>query len=133
MKRKKYLLFLLVVVFLIISAGCRKEKVESSKSASTNQGEASKEVDMKEEGKEETSPGYVKGEVLLKFKQDVPKEESLEIISEYGCAILSTIEKLGVYRLKIPEDKTVPEMIDVLEKDERVKYAEPNVIYKIQE
>jgi len=119
----------------LLNIGCNGDKAEGM--GSSKSGRESGEVSMdeikesKDEGGEKES--YVKGEVLLKFKQDVPEGMHINVIEEYGCSVLNVIENLNVYRVKIPEDKTVPEIIEILNNDERIKYAEPNMIYSIQE
>lgn len=133
MNAKKTIFMLVIIIFLLTNAGCDKKNTPKQKSA--KEAKPSKEVNMSEREKENKPllPPHVEGEVLLKFKKDVPKTAHQQIISKYGCSILNTIEKLEVYRLKIPEDKTVSKMIDILSKDDRIKYAEPNIIYKVQE
>jgi len=119
MKRLFLALLVLTVTFCFLSCGKREgEKLEEK-------------VMFKEEAQE---PRYVEGEVLVKFKPEIGLEEIEKIIKEeYRCEILDVIKGLEVYRLKIPKDKTVPEMVELLSKDQRVKYAEPNLIYRLQE
>jgi len=111
---------------LVIFASCGKAKEKKE----TN-------LAMVEEGemaeKEKTEQKYVEGELLVKFKPEINAEERVKILTEeYGCEILDVIKGLDVYRIKIPKEKTVPEMVEILSKDERIKYAEPNYIYRLQ-
>lgn len=77
---------------------------------------------------------YAEGEILVKFKPEVSPEEIAKIIKEeYQCEVLDVIKGLDVYRLKVPRGKKVPEMVELLNKDGRVKYAEPNIIYRLQQ
>ncbi|MCM8779267.1 MAG: hypothetical protein NC898_04690 [Candidatus Omnitrophica bacterium] len=117
----------IIFLFLLVSCGKAKEKSSAVKKT---------ELAMVEEGKEmsQEEQRFVEGEVLVKFKPEISAEEIVKIVKEeYQCEIMDVIEGLGVYRLKLPKGKKVLEMVETLRKDERVKYAEPNIIYRLQE
>lgn len=147
MRNKGFIIFLTgIFLFTVIGCGERKDntdKKENKTSPRTNIKEEegnmlgkNQERNMEEskttKDEEKEEPSYVEGEVLIKFNPEVDSSSHKEIIEEYDCSVKNVIEKLDVYRVKIPEDKTVPEMVDILSKDDRIKYAEPNVIYKVQ-
>ncbi|MCM8783205.1 MAG: hypothetical protein NC818_00275 [Candidatus Omnitrophica bacterium] len=130
---KKRILFLGMVGVLLSFVSCGKAKEEVYESET----KASEEVKiaMVEEGEMAQKPElkYVEGELLVKFKPEVSAEEIITILKdEYQCEIIDIIKGLDVYRIKMPKGKTVPEMVELLSKDERVKYAEPNYIYRLQ-
>jgi hypothetical protein len=72
------------------------------------------------------SADYVQGQILVKFKETVSAERAQEINRMMGAEIIKIIRGLRVYHLKIPEDKTVPEMVRKYEALPEVEYAEPN-------
>jgi serine protease len=70
---------------------------------------------------------YVRGEVLVKYKQGVPQTRMMEMDAALGTSILST-HRGGVYRLGLPEGVDEQEMVDILRADPDVEYAELNTI-----
>jgi len=86
--------------------------------------------DAKNQGKNKKPP-FVPGEVLVNFKVGVTREGIDKIRRIYGLSLIKTIESIGVYRFKIPPGSTVEDMVDALNKDPQVEYAEPNYIVSI--
>lgn len=76
-------------------------------------------------------PQFVQGEVLVKFKAGTTKEAIDGIQKAYGLSLITRIEGIGVYRFKIPPTSTVEDMVDALDDDPRVEYAEPNYRVRI--
>ena len=76
---------------------------------------------------EETTQ-YVRGEILVKFKDVASKKQIASINSAYDTSVLYTSPYAGFKRIKIAPDKTVPEMVELYRKDPLVEYAEPNYI-----
>jgi thermitase len=76
-------------------------------------------------------PHFVQGEVLVKFKAGTTKEAIDGIQRAYGLSLITRIEGIGVYRFKIPPTSTVKDMVDALNDDPRVEYAEPNYRVRI--
>ena len=74
---------------------------------------------------------FVPGEVLVKFKAGLTREEIDGIRKAYGLSLMKRIESIGVYRFKIPPGSTVEDMVDALKKDPHVEYAEPNYTVSI--
>ena len=68
----------------------------------------------------------VKGEILVKFKPAVKPKEVRQIFAKHSLVQRKLIEKLQGHLMKIPEEKTIEEMIQELKKDPDVIYAEPN-------
>jgi len=131
----RYVILSCLVVGITFSfVSCTKAKTDSRQEA-TPQAKVETKAKAVEEGtmsQEESK--YVAGELLVKFKPEVKAEDIPKIIKEeYHCEILDVIKGLDVYRLKIPAGKKVSEMVELLSKDARVKYAEPNIIYRLQQ
>ncbi|MCX5656694.1 MAG: hypothetical protein NTZ48_00425 [Candidatus Omnitrophica bacterium] len=117
---------LLILSFVFIFISCGKARTETKNDDNLGAKSAvAEEGNMDKVNKRE----YVEGEILVKFKPEVNTENIQEIVEkEYDCEIIDIIKGIDVYRLKIPADKKVPEILELLNKDERVKYAEPNTI-----
>ena len=69
----------------------------------------------------------VKGEVMAVFKKGLTDEETEKVLKELDATVLKK-NKLGAYRLKIPEAASVQEFIERYGNDERLKLIEPNFI-----
>ncbi len=128
---RQLFLLLVIVGFVFSFVSCGKAKSETKPQAKS-------EIQLAtvEEGEmaEKPEQKYVEGEILVKFKPEVSPEEIAKIIKEeYQCEVLDVIKELDVYRLKVPRGKKVPEMVELFSRDERVKYAEPNIIYRLQQ
>ncbi len=80
----------------------------------------------------EKQPQFIEGEVLVKFKAGVTREEIDGICKTYGLSLMKRIGSTGVYRFKISPTWRVKDMVDALNEDPRVEYAEPNYIVRIQ-
>ena len=84
-----------------------------------------------DKGKDVNQPRFVQGEVLVKFKAGVTKE-GIDLLREtYGLSLMKRIRNIGVYRFKIPPGSSVAEVVEALNRDPRVEYAEPNYIMNI--
>jgi len=74
------------------------------------------------------APGYVPGEIVVKFKSGV-KQANIEMFNqEQGATVLETNSTLGFMRLKTPAGKTVEELVAIYSKNPDIEYAEPNFI-----
>jgi len=82
----------------------------------------------KKQGKQKERQ-FVQGEVLVKFKVGMTREGIDGIREAYGLSLIKRLESIGVYRFKIPSGCTVGDMVDALNEDPQVEYAEPN--YKV--
>jgi hypothetical protein len=78
-----------------------------------------------------TKPPFAPGEVLVKFKVGVTMEGIDGIREAYGLSLIKRLKSIGVYRFKIPSGSTVKEMVDALNGDPQVEYAEPNYTVSI--
>ncbi len=73
-------------------------------------------------------PRFVPGEIIVMFKDGVDEAAIARLNSDLGTSVLYTSPYLGFERIRIPADKTVPEMVEIYSQDPRVEYAEPNGI-----
>ena len=75
---------------------------------------------------------FAEGEILVKFRDDVPEEKAHAIISQHGAGILQYMEKLRVYLLKLKKGQSVEDAVGEFSALPDVLYAEPNYTLKIQ-
>ncbi|MDA8434295.1 MAG: type II secretion system secretin GspD [Nitrospiraceae bacterium] len=75
---------------------------------------------------------FAEGEILVKFRDDVPEEKVHAIISQHGAGILQYMEKLRVYLLKLKKGQSVEDAVGEFSALPDVLYAEPNYTLKIQ-
>jgi serine protease len=75
-----------------------------------------------------TGEEYVKGEIVVKFKDGVSLQKVGATMAELGVKEISRNESIGFRQLAIPEDKTVEEMVKIFSARPDVEYAEPNYI-----
>ncbi|MBI5389581.1 S8 family serine peptidase, partial [Candidatus Woesearchaeota archaeon] len=73
---------------------------------------------------------YAPGEFIVKFKPGMSTNTIAEVNSEYNCSVLSINQVVGFMRLKVPEGKTVEEMVQIYSSMPNVEYAEPNYIVR---
>lgn len=80
--------------------------------------------------------GYVEGEVLVTFKEDVSEKEAVEIaqdVTDCEATVLETPQAESTTVLaKTDEDKDVEKLVKKYEKDREVAYAQPNYLYRIE-
>jgi hypothetical protein len=121
--------FLLLVVFSLllfrctIGGMCAREKEGGS--SHPQKGSFRKLDDAGQQGKR-TKHTFAPGEVLVKFKAGVTREGIDGIQEAYGLSLIKRLESIGVYRFRIPSGSTVEDMVDALNEDAQVEYAEPN-------
>jgi subtilisin family serine protease len=66
------------------------------------------------------------GEILVKFEADVSSLAIETTNQSLGTSVMEVIPHLNVYRLRIPQETTIAEMIELYEHTPGVAYAEPN-------
>lgn len=126
----------ILVTVVIIIAGVlvvtktigKKEGIVLTKEVKINREQNEEAQEM--EGEQEAQ--YIEGEILVKFKEDLAGEEIDNFASDYNLKMMDIIKGINVYKFKLPEGKTVKEIVELLTQDTRVKYAEPNYIFKLQ-
>jgi serine protease len=74
---------------------------------------------------------FVTNEIIVKFKNGITKDTVKSINSAYGLSTISKSPHSGFHKLRIPNGKTVFEMVEKLCNNPFVEYAEPNYIAKI--
>ena len=69
----------------------------------------------------------VQGEIILKFKSNVPQSVIDKLNDKHGITKLQTNSR-GVIKAKVPKGKSVEEMVTILSENPNVEYAQPNYI-----
>jgi len=69
---------------------------------------------------------YMPGEMIVKLNRGVSKADLDVLNASYGVSVIEYKDTLDVYRLRIPSNRTVLEMVELYRGDPRVEYAEPN-------
>ncbi len=75
---------------------------------------------------------FKKGEILVKFKNNVSHDKILEILSEQDAEVIEHFDNADVYRIKIDSDKSVEEAVEIFSSSEDVIYSEPNYRFKLE-
>jgi len=78
------------------------------------------------------APGYYKeGEVLLKFKPDVPRLTGESLLLNSRMTVKKSFMYTGVQVIKLPPSMNVEMAIAILMKEPSIEYVEPNFIVRI--
>jgi hypothetical protein len=75
---------------------------------------------------------YAPGQVLVKFRDGVSREEARTLHDRLGSTILKHLQKLNTDLVKVKTGLTVEDAIRLYREDPQVAYAEPNYIRRIQ-
>ncbi len=72
---------------------------------------------------------YKPGEVLVKFKSQVPQQQINSVLSQAGIQIVRQLASTEVYLCSVASARSVPEAVAQCNASNDVAYAEPNYIY----
>ncbi len=126
--------FLLFFIFSLLLFRCATAEMpvrgKEGGDSHPQKGSFQKLDDARHQG-ESTKPPFALGEVLVKFKAGVTRKAIDGIREAYGLSLIKRLESIGVYRFKIPSGSTVGNMVDALNKNPQVEYAEPNYTMSI--
>ncbi len=75
---------------------------------------------------------FKKGEILVKFKNDVSPDRALEILSEQDAEVIQHFDNADVYRIKIDSGDSVEEALEIFSSIEDVIYSEPNYRFTLE-
>ena len=71
---------------------------------------------------------YVPGEIIVRFKQDVPEEAIAELNSRQGVSVIYTSPFAGFKRLRIAGGTKLTDILEIYKDNPNVEYAELNYI-----
>ena len=134
---------LFLVIFLTAGLYFSGERLANYVEAGLHMGEQDRfgsQVDRVEEAlrQDEQVADYVKGQVLIRFKKTVTREQISDFYAEYGLAEKDNLDSdpndadQGLRLAAAPVDVD-ENLIEVLESDARVAYAEPNYLLQLSE
>ncbi|MBW1677424.1 MAG: peptidase S8, partial [Deltaproteobacteria bacterium] len=75
---------------------------------------------------ESQRPAYVPGELLVKYRPSLSAASALYYQTHWSVSSVRTFKTIGVHHIKLPEDMTVEQALEVYKSDPDVEYAEPN-------
>lgn len=76
-------------------------------------------------------PQFVSDEFLIGFKPGTNMDHVRNILAQVGGTIVSSIPKIGVYRIRLPPGANVLSIIELLKKNEVVAAIEPNYVTQL--
>ncbi len=75
---------------------------------------------------------YTGGEILVKFKEDVPEDRVFELVEQREASIITFFSTIHVYHIKLSSNFSVEDAVREFGSLNEVLYAEPNYKMKIQ-
>ncbi|MBI5675479.1 MAG: hypothetical protein HZC48_06615 [Nitrospirae bacterium] len=75
----------------------------------------------------------VEGELMVKFKADIPADRAEEIISKEGASVIKHLKEINVYHIKLKPEQKVDDAVKKLTLFPEIIYAEPNYRIRIEE
>jgi general secretion pathway protein D len=75
---------------------------------------------------------YVQGQLLVKFREDIPDEKALTLISQQGAAVMSVIGTTRVYLIRLKKGQSVTEALEAFLGLPGVELAEPNYAIRMK-
>lgn len=72
---------------------------------------------------------YVPGELLVKYKTQSRAATSAFYKNNWNISTIRTFKSIGCQHVKLPQEMTVEQAMDIYRKNPNVEYAEPNYIY----
>jgi subtilisin family serine protease len=79
----------------------------------------------------DSSPSYVPGEVLVKFKPQASANAAAAAVASKGHSVLRSLGGRAVKQVKTAPGQAVEEAIAAYEADPSVEYAQPNYVYRL--
>lgn len=78
------------------------------------------------------SGDYVDGLILVKYKNNISKQNITKIDSKYKTKSVLFSKELNLYKVSLPVNLTVDKAVAIFSKLAEVQYAEPDRVMKIQ-
>lgn len=139
MKKVKiiFLIFVIIVIIIVVVLFITKSANQGSSTLNIKKDikrEQNKEKIVKMDSNKNSSQQekkYVEGQILVKFKVGLSQEGINKFLSDYGLKKMEIIQGINVYKLGLPPGKTVQDILKLIQKDQRIEYAEPNYLFKL--
>jgi len=127
-QKVKSIFFILVLSLVCFSLVCAVDIDKSSAQTETAIEVEPREIKRAPFPPETAGLEYAPDEILVKFKTGVTPARMAEIHRRFRTVKIREIERIAVHRLRIPPERTVPEMVQEYLRNPNVEYAEPNYI-----
>lgn len=75
---------------------------------------------------------YAEGELIVKFRGNVPEDMAKTVIARNGASVIRFIEDLGVYQIKLKEGEAMEDGKKLFSGLPEVLFAEPNFMIRIK-
>jgi general secretion pathway protein D len=75
---------------------------------------------------------YAEGELLVKFREDVPDEKAETLIAQQGAVVIRTIGSPPVYLIRLKKGQSVKEALEAFLALAEVELAEPNYAIRMK-
>ena len=75
----------------------------------------------------------VEGELMVKFKADIPVGRAEEIISGQGASVINYMKEINVYHIRLKPEQKVDDAVKAFTSFPEIIYAEPNYRIRIEE
>ena len=75
---------------------------------------------------------YIKGELLVQFKEGTEEQRISEILQSEGASVISAPKGRGPYLLKLKDGEDVKSAVGIFSGYKEVDFAEPNYIMRKQ-
>jgi hypothetical protein len=97
-----------------------------NESAVERLGEGRKVLDIVE-GKDGTK--YIRGEIMIAFAEGATEKDLNALLEKLGGTVIEVINPPGIYRIKISDNLSVEEAMEIASGFDKVKGAEPNLAF----
>jgi hypothetical protein len=74
---------------------------------------------------------YAEGRIIVKFQEDATTEDIETVKRELHLEVIRSLLSPNLYLMRICDNKPVQTVLELLKANSKVKFAEPDVIYKI--
>ncbi|MEJ2704889.1 MAG: S8 family peptidase, partial [Sedimentisphaerales bacterium] len=71
-------------------------------------------------------PLWSEGEIIARFHEEIAETDRYDVIQQHNCTVKDICVPADLYLLKIPEERTACEMVEILGRHESVEYTELN-------
>jgi subtilisin family serine protease len=133
MKKKKFILLISIILFLSLTVSFNNADQDRRIKRVTDPTLQDIHVIKDSFRSRDKQQRYASNEVLVKFNSSLSENEVASLIETYQSQKIRKIPKLNVYKIQIPENYSVEEMVYAFNRNPDVMYAEPNYIARITE
>ncbi len=120
-------LYVTIIILFMASHFCCYNNATGN-TAPPNEKSTSESSGQKGAEQKDSPASYVKGQILLKFKEGGSPDELTSILPGAEVKVVDHFPEIGAYCLEIKGAGTVPQIIEKLKDSPLIEYVEPNYI-----